>query len=99
MSILRILCYNGSLVVWMVVSLVIAKFKLLIFSVSSFTLFYTAHMFILMILYDFCFLPAQVYYTIVYIWKVESRVQIADRRAPCKISSDAENLVLWVLQF
>jgi hypothetical protein len=35
-----------------------------------------------MILYDLCLLPAQFCYTIVYIWKVESCVQITDQRAP-----------------
>jgi hypothetical protein len=36
-------------------------------------------MFILMILYDFCLLPTQFCYMIVYIRRVESRVQIADQ--------------------
>jgi hypothetical protein len=62
---LRILCYNGSLVTWTVVSLASAKFKLLIFSVSGFALSYTANMFILMILCDFCLSPAQFCYIIV----------------------------------
>jgi hypothetical protein len=44
MSILVILCYNGSLVTWRVVSLTAAKFKPLIFSMSGFTLFYAANM-------------------------------------------------------
>jgi hypothetical protein len=82
MHILRILCYNGSLVTWRVVSLTATKFKSLIFSMSGFTLSYTVNMFILMILYDFI---------IVYTRKVENRVQIADRRALWKISSGAEN--------
>jgi hypothetical protein len=47
-----------------------------------------------MILYDFCLSPAQFYYIIVYERKVEIRVQIADRCAPWKIFSGAENLVL-----
>jgi hypothetical protein len=38
MSILRILCYNGSFVTWTVVSLTTAKFKPLIFSMSGFAL-------------------------------------------------------------
>jgi hypothetical protein len=38
-------------------------------------------------------------YNHVYIWKVESRVQIADQCAPWKISNGAQNLVLHVLQF
>jgi hypothetical protein len=49
---------------------------------SGFALSYTANMFILMILYDVCLLPAQFCYMIVYIRKVESRVQIADRCVP-----------------
>jgi hypothetical protein len=62
-----------------------AKFKPLIFSTSSFTLSYTANMFIHTIPYDFCLFPAQFCYIIVYIWKVKSCVQIADRCAPSKI--------------
>jgi hypothetical protein len=84
---LHILCYNGSLVFWTVVSLTTAKFKPLLFSTSGFTLSYTANMFILMILYDFCLSPAQFCYIIVYIRKVESCVQVADRCAPWKISN------------
>jgi hypothetical protein len=38
--------------------------KPLIFSVSGFILFYTANMFILMILYDFCLSPAQFCYIV-----------------------------------
>jgi hypothetical protein len=63
--------------------------KPVIFPMSGFILSYTANRLILMILYDFCLLPAQVCYTVVYIWKVESGVQIADRCAPWKISNDA----------
>jgi hypothetical protein len=79
MPILRILCHNGSLVIWTVVSLTTAKFKSLIFSISGSALSYTANAFILMILYDFCLSPAQVCYIIVHIRKVESSVQIVDR--------------------
>jgi hypothetical protein len=42
---LLILCYNGSLVTWTVVSLTATNFKPLIFSVCGFTLSYTANMF------------------------------------------------------
>jgi hypothetical protein len=77
----------------MVISLTAAKFKPCIFSMSGFTLSCASNMFILMILYDFCLLPAQFYYMIVYVRKVESHVQIADRCAPWKISNGAENLV------
>jgi hypothetical protein len=53
----------------------------LIFSLSGFILSYTADMFILMILYDFRLFPPQFYYIILYIRKVESCMQIADRCA------------------
>jgi hypothetical protein len=42
----------------MVVHMTVAKFKHLIFSVSGFALFNVANIFILMILDDFCLLPA-----------------------------------------
>jgi hypothetical protein len=57
MPILRILCYNGSLVIWSVIRLTTKKFKPLTFSMSGFTLSYTANIFIRMILYDFCVSP------------------------------------------
>jgi hypothetical protein len=95
-QIMPILCYNGSLVTWTVVGLTTAKFKPLIFSTSDFTLFYTADMFILMILYDFSLFPAQFCNIIVYVRKVGSCMQIADRCAPWKISSGAENPVFKV---
>jgi hypothetical protein len=60
----------------------------------GFVLSYTANIFILKILYDFCLLPAQFYYIIVYVWKVESHVQIAGQCATRKTSNGAENLVL-----
>jgi hypothetical protein len=72
--ILLILCYNGSLLTWMVIRLTTAKFKPLIFSVSSFVLSYAENMFILMILFDLCLLPAQFWFMIIYILKVESCV-------------------------
>jgi hypothetical protein len=53
MHILRILCYNGSLVTSMVVNLTTAKFKPLVFSMSDIALSHTANMFMLLILYDF----------------------------------------------
>jgi hypothetical protein len=93
MPLVLILCYNGRLVTWTVVSLTTAKFKPITFSTSGFALSYADTMFILMILYDFCLLPAQFCCTIVYIRKVKSRVQIADRCAPCKFSRGAQNLV------
>jgi hypothetical protein len=84
MPILRILCYNGSLVTSTAVSLTTAKFKTLVFSMAGFLLSYTAKMFILIILYDSCLSPIQFCYIIVYIGKVESRVQIAVRCATWK---------------
>jgi hypothetical protein len=99
MPILRILRYNGSLVTWPVLSLTTDKFNLLILSISGSTLSYTANLLILMILYDFCLLPAQFCYIIIYLRKIGSCVQIAGRCAPWKISSGAQNLVLHALQF
>jgi hypothetical protein len=75
------------------------KFKLLAFCMFGFALSYGANMFILMILYDLCLLPAQFCYIIVYIRKFESRVQIVDLCAPWKIANGAENLILQALQF
>jgi hypothetical protein len=49
MSNLHILCYNGSLAIWTVVSLATAKFKPIIFSSFGFILSYTANMIIVMI--------------------------------------------------
>jgi hypothetical protein len=59
---IRYLCCNGNLVTWTVVSLTATRFKPLIISVSGLALSYTANMFILMILYDFWFSPAQFCY-------------------------------------
>jgi hypothetical protein len=69
-----ILCYNGSLITSTVVSVTTATYNSLMLSISGFALSYIANMFILMILYDFCLLPVQFCYIIVYIPKVESRV-------------------------
>jgi hypothetical protein len=89
MPILHILSYNGCLVTWTVMSLTTAKFKLIIFSMSGYTLSYTANMFILMIPYGFCLFPGKFSCIIIYIyiWKVKSCVQIADLSilpSPCK---------------
>jgi hypothetical protein len=78
------------------VSLTNAKFKPLLLSMSGFALSYTTNMFILMTLYDLCLSPAQFYYIIVYIRKAETRVQIADRCAPWKIST-AVHKINWAL--
>jgi hypothetical protein len=75
------------------------QIKPLILSMSGFILSYTVNMFSLMILYDFCLLPAQFCYIIVYIRKLESRVQITDRCAPWKTRTGAEKLLLYALQF
>jgi hypothetical protein len=93
------LWHNGSLVIWTVVSLTTAKFKRLIFSVSAFTLSYKVNIFILMILYDFCLSPESFCYIIVYIRKVESCVQVAERCVPWKISSGAQDFLFHVLHF
>jgi hypothetical protein len=85
-----ILCYNDSLATWTAVNLTTAKFKPFIFFMPASALSYIANMFILIILYDFCLLPEQFCYMTVYIWKVESCEQIADRCAPRKICNDAE---------
>jgi hypothetical protein len=70
-----------------------------VFCMSCFAVEYSANIFILMIMYDFCLLPARIYHIIVCIQKVENGVQIADRCPPSKIRSGAENLVLLALQF
>jgi hypothetical protein len=50
-------------------------------------------------LYDVCLSPAQFRYVILYIQKIESRVQIADRCAPTKFSNGSQKLVSHALQF
>jgi hypothetical protein len=75
-----------------------ANIKPPIFSVSGFTLPYAARITILIILYDFCLLPAQFSSIIICMQKNESCVQIADKRAPWKISNGVENFVLQPLQ-
>jgi hypothetical protein len=60
----------------------------------GFALSYTVNVFFLMILFDFCLLPEQFCYMIVY-----TRKEIADRCAPWKISSGEKNLVFQALQF
>jgi hypothetical protein len=86
MHILLILRYNCRLVTWTVVSSTTTKFKPLIFYMSGFALSYTANMFILMILYDFCLFPATFCLIIVYVRKLENCLQIADRCAPWRVS-------------
>jgi hypothetical protein len=50
--------YNGSLVTCTVVCLTAAKFKPLALFVTGFALSNGANIFVIMILYDFCLLPA-----------------------------------------
>jgi hypothetical protein len=76
-----------------------AKFEPLVFSMPGLALSYAAKMFVHMILYDFCMFLAEFSYIIVYIGKVESRVQIADQCEPWKISNGAEKFILQALQF
>jgi hypothetical protein len=52
----------------------------------------------LIIMHDFCFLPAQFCYIITDIWNVEYHVQITDICASLKISSGSENLVWKAMQ-
>jgi hypothetical protein len=76
-----------------------AKFKPFVFPVSGFALSNIANIFILMILYDFCLLPALFCYVIVNVRNLESHMNITDRRAPRKTAKDAKNLILQALQF
>jgi hypothetical protein len=75
------------------------KFKPPIFSMSGFALSCATNIFMLMTLYDFCLLPAQFCYIIIYTRKVEIHVQVMDWCAPWKISNGAETLELQALQF
>jgi hypothetical protein len=75
-----------------------SKFKPLIFSVSGFALSNIANIFILMILDDFCLLPASFCCVIVNVRNLESHMQIADRRAPREFANCAENHILQAQQ-
>jgi hypothetical protein len=68
------------------------NYKPLISFMSDFALPYAGNMIILMILCDSCLLPAQFCYTTVYIWKMKTRVQVADQYAPWIISNGEEEL-------
>jgi hypothetical protein len=85
--------YNGSLVTWTVICLTTAKFKPFIFRVLGFALSNGVNIFVIMILYDLCLLPALFCYVIIYKWDLESQVQIANRCAPWIIANGAEYLV------
>jgi hypothetical protein len=98
-QIMAILFYSISLVTWAVLSLTAAKFKPLIPSEPGFSISYPTNTLILMILYNFCLLPAQFRYITLYILKGESGVQIVDQCVPWKISNGAEKLVFYALQF
>jgi hypothetical protein len=78
----------------MVISLTAVKFKLRIFSLFGFALCYAANVFIHMILYDFCLLPAQFSYVIIYIPKVENCVHFG--KFPV-VQSESELLYDWWL--
>jgi hypothetical protein len=84
MLMLCILCYNGSLVIWKVVSLTNVKFSPLIFYMSGFALSYTTNVFILMILYDFYLLTAQFCLISVYIYIYNGRLKVV-----CKSQTSA----------
>jgi hypothetical protein len=93
--------YNGSLAARTVLSMATAKIKPLIFSVSVFAFAYSANIFLLIILYELCLLPAQFCYTRINVlsWEAESLVQIADWRAPWKFSNRAETLCCGCCNF
>jgi hypothetical protein len=75
-----------------------AKIKPLILSVSGFALSSVGNILIIVILNGFCLLPAFLLCnhkrTV-----LESHMQIADRCAPWKITTDAERPILQALQF
>jgi hypothetical protein len=83
----------------MVVNMTAAKFKPLVFPVLGFALSNIANIFVLMILYDFCLLPALFSYVIVNVRNLESRMHIADWCVPRETVNGAKNLILQALQF
>jgi hypothetical protein len=85
---------NDRLVTWTVIHMTATKFKPLIFSVSGFALSNVANSFIFMILDDLCLLPALFCYVIIIVWYMKSLMHTANRCAPRKIASGAENLIL-----
>jgi hypothetical protein len=85
--------------IWTIVNMTAAKFKSLVFPVSGFALSIIANIFMFMILYDFCLLPAWFCYVIVNVRNLESHVNIVDRCAPRETANGAENLILHALQF
>jgi hypothetical protein len=92
MPILRIFCCNGSLIIWMVVSLTTAKFKSLIFSMSGFYLSYTRACSVSWFcMTSACFLTF--FYIKVYIGKAGNCAQIAEWFTPWKNSNGVQKLV------
>jgi hypothetical protein len=66
---------------------------------SGFALSNIAYIFIIMILHDFCLLPALFCYVVIYIRNFQRHMQIANRCAPWKIANGVENSVWQALQF
>jgi hypothetical protein len=91
--------YSDTLVIWTVIHMTAAKFQPIIFSVSGFALSNVANIFILMILDDFCLLPALFCYIIINVRYIKSHMHIANRCVPRKIANGTENLILQSLQF
>jgi hypothetical protein len=89
---------NSSLDIWTVVNMTPAKFKPFVFPMSGFALSNIGNIFVVMILYDFCLLPAWFCYVFVNVRNLESHMHI-DRCAPCKTVNGAKNLNLQTLQF
>jgi hypothetical protein len=88
--------YRKSLDTWTVVQMTAAKIKPFIFRVCGFALSNIAHIFIFMIVNDFCSSSALLCCVIVNVWSLESRMHIADRCAPREIANCAENLIFQV---
>jgi hypothetical protein len=94
--------YNSSLVTWTVICLTAAKFKPLVFSVMGFALSNGANIFIIMILYDLCLLPAS--------WLIKSKSSQSQSyiatdgrsisKSWCRAPSGAHDqifITLWIL--
>jgi hypothetical protein len=71
----------------------------IIVSLSGFSFSGVRNIYIFMILYDLCSLPAQFPPVILNIRYMENHVQLAKRCAPWKFTNGAENFVLQALQF
>jgi hypothetical protein len=85
-------CYNDCLVTWMVSRLTTAMLKPVIFFVLGFAFSGVANIWIFVILYDLCVLPAQFLYVIINIRYFESHVQLADPCATFNFSNYAGTL-------